>query len=160
MRSPERAARRAAPVVVLAVGALLAALALAPRALVAQGGGEGYRVIVNAANAVESMPRGDVAKLFLKKTVAWPGGEPVVPVDRAEDADVRRAFSKGVLGKDVGAVKGYWQQLIFTGRAVPPIEKATDAEVVAFVAANAAAIGYVSAGAPLGAGVRVLKVSK
>jgi ABC-type phosphate transport system substrate-binding protein len=152
---PARAARAAASA--LARAALLASLVLAPGALRAQG--EAYRVIVNSGNRIEALPRAEVARLFLKKTVAWPGGEPVIPVDRAEDADVRRSFSKGVLGKDVPAVKGYWQQLIFTGRAVPPVEKATDAEVVAFVAANAAAIGYVSASAPLGAGVKVLRVS-
>ena len=138
----------------LLAGAAL--LLLAPAGARAQ---EPYRVIVNAGNGATTLTKAEVARLFMKKTVAWPGGEPVVPVDRGEDAEVRRAFSKTVLGKDVASVKGYWQQLIFTGRAVPPVEKATDAEVVAFVAANAGGIGYVSSAAPLGPGVKVLTVS-
>jgi ABC-type phosphate transport system substrate-binding protein len=81
-----------------------------------------------------------------------------VPVDQSEDAEVRRVFSKRVLGKEVSAIKGYWQQAIFTGRGFPPVEKASDTEVATFVAANPSAIGYVSSAAALPNGVKVVKV--
>ncbi|HYX81844.1 MAG TPA: substrate-binding domain-containing protein [Gemmatimonadales bacterium] len=116
------------------------------------------RVIVNGKNPVAALARDELSKLFLKKVAAWQTGEIVVPVDQAEDTEVRKVFSKRVLGKDVAAVKGYWQQAIFTGRSFPPVEKATDADVIAFVAANPNAIGYVTAAAELPATVKVLKV--
>jgi len=96
--------------------------------------------------------------MFLKKIGAWKSGDPVVPVDQLEDADVRKLFSKLVLGRDVKTVKGYWQQAIFTGKSFPPVEKATDADVAAFVAANPRAIGYVSATAVLPSTVKVVRV--
>jgi len=117
-----------------------------------------YRLIVNSNNPVGALSRDEVSKLFLKKVPAWHSGEAVVPVDQSEDAEVRRLFSKRVLGKDVASVKGYWQQAIFTGRGFPPVEKSSDAEVAAFVAGNASAIGYVSSAATLPNGVKVVKV--
>jgi len=120
----------------------------------------GYQVIVNAANPVTTLPSGEVAKLFLKKTVSWPAGGVVQPVDLREDSDVRREFSKEVLGKDVSTVKGYWQERIFTGRGVPPIEKSSEAEALAFVATNRDAIGYVAAGTTLTTDVKPLRVTR
>jgi ABC-type phosphate transport system substrate-binding protein len=120
----------------------------------------GYQVIVNAANPVAALPSAEVAKLFLKKAVSWPGGGDVQPVDLREDSDVRREFSKDVLGKDVSTVKGYWQERIFTGRGVPPIEKGTEAEALAFVASNRDAIGYVAAGTALTPDVKPLRITR
>lgn len=138
------------------VGMLLATLAALAAPLRAQE--LSFRVIVHATNPVSTVARDDVAKMFLKKLAAWHNGGSVVPVDQAEEAEVRKVFSKRVLGKDVTAVKGYWQQAIFTGRGFPPVEKASDAEVAAFVAANPNAIGYVSSNAALPSSVKVLKV--
>ena len=42
-------------------------------------------------------------------------------------------------------VQTFWQQQVYSGRSTPPVIKVSDAEVVAFVAANREAIGYVSA---------------
>ena len=55
-------------------------------------------------------------------------------------------------------VKAYWQQMIFSGREVPPPEKASAKDVVAFVSANRGGVGYVPAGTPLGEGVKTVDV--
>ena len=64
---------------------------------------------------------------------------------------MRVAFTGEVLkaeGLDkMSSVENYWQQQIFSGRGSPPPIKASDQEVLAFVAANPGAIGYVSADA-------------
>ena len=117
-----------------------------------------YRIVVHASNPVAQLSRADAGKLFLKKTRVWPGGQSVEPVDLAEGSGVRKAFSSEVVGKDVAAVRSYWQQQLFTGRGVPPVVKATDAEVLAFVAAHPGAIGYVSAAADLTDGVKAVRV--
>ena len=141
--------------------AVLAAIALAAavagtRAAAAQA--DGYVVVVNAANPVASMSRADVARLFLRKMRKWEHGATAEPVDQRDETPVRRAFSTQVVGKDIATVKGYWQQQVFTGKGVPPLVKSSDADVIAFVAANPGGIGYVGAGTPLGAGVRTLPI--
>jgi len=136
---------------------LLAAFAalLTPPAAAQQGG---YVVIVNEANDVAALRADEVSKIFLRKAHRWPNGNDVIPVDLPESAPAREAFSAAVHGKSVGAVRAYWQQQIFSGRAVPPTEKGSDDQVVSFVRSTPGAIGYVSAGAPLGVGVKRVQV--
>jgi ABC-type phosphate transport system substrate-binding protein len=102
-----------------------------------------YTVIVNEANPVTTMPASEIAQLFLKKKTKWPSGVAVAPVDQGSGR-IRAAFSQEVLGRDVSAVRAYWQQQIFSGRSTAPEEKPTDAAVIAYVKENPGAIGYVS----------------
>jgi ABC-type phosphate transport system substrate-binding protein len=118
-----------------------------------------FTVIVNASNPVVSMPRDDVAKLFLKKTIAWQSGRAVSPVELPPAAKAREAFAHAVLNKSIAQVKSYWQQQIFSGRDVPPPEKQSENDVVAYVRSNPGAIGYVSKGVDIGRGVKPLSVS-
>ena len=117
----------------------------------------GYKVIVNNANGTSSVAKKDLSQLFMKKTAKWSNGTPVVAVDQTEKSPVREKFTQEVHGKSVAAVKSYWQQQIFSGRDVPPVEKSSDAQVVAFVKQNAGAIGYVGESADT-AGVKVVAV--
>ncbi|HXE57809.1 MAG TPA: hypothetical protein VNK43_07405 [Gemmatimonadales bacterium] len=117
------------------------------------------RVIVHESNPVAELPRAEVSRLFLKRTTRWADGRPVQPVDQAAKSPVHHDFCRLIHGRQPSAVRHYWQQMIFSGRAVPPPEKASDAEVLAFVRANPGAVGYVSAAAPI-AGVRELTVTR
>jgi ABC-type phosphate transport system substrate-binding protein len=121
---------------------------------------EPYRVIVNAANPATSISREELARVYMKKTTSWKTGEAVAVVDQSPRSDVRAVFSTSVLGRDVATMKNYWQQSLFSGRGVPPIEQPGDAQVAAFVATNANAIGYVSPTAALPEGVRVLEITR
>ncbi len=132
-------------------------LALAASAAGAQEGE--FKLVVNGSNSVSSLTQDEATQYFLRKKIAWPGGQAVLPVDQNDESSARRAFSKAVLKKDVAAVKSYWQTQIFSGRGVPPPEKPSDAAVLAFVEAKPGAIGYVSAGAPIGRGVKEVKVN-
>ena len=116
-----------------------------------------FQVIVNEANAVSSLDKDEVGKLFLKKTTRWESGSAAQPVDQLKSAKVREDFSTKILGKSLAAVDSLWRQKIFSGAAVPPLEKGSDEEVVAFVKANVGAIGYVSKGAGL-SGVKSITV--
>ncbi|MFT3836903.1 MAG: hypothetical protein QM723_07895 [Myxococcaceae bacterium] len=117
---------------------------------------EGCKVIVNSGNPLASIDREKLSRIFLKKQSHWDSGEAANPVDQADGA-AREAFSRTVLDKTPGAVKSYWQQLIFSGRDVPPPQKQSDLEVVEFVKNHPGAVGYVSASAPAD-GVKILKV--
>jgi ABC-type phosphate transport system substrate-binding protein len=108
-----------------------------------------FKVVVSPETSVESLPRRDVARMFLKRTSSWPDGTAVIPVDQSSRSPVRLLFTREVLGVEgfdkMSAVENYWQQQIFSGRGSPPAVKASDADVIEFVAANPGAIGYVSA---------------
>ncbi len=117
-----------------------------------------FEVIVNSANPVASLTREETSRLFLRKVVTWKPGESVQPVDQSETSAVRRSFSKAIHHKEIAGVKRYWQELIFTGQGVPPIERGSDEDVVTFVAGMRGAIGYVAPGAPLGRKVRAVRI--
>jgi len=117
-----------------------------------------YKVVVNSANTVSTLSRDTVSRIFLKKTTTWPNGQPVAPVDQATHAPSRRAFSRAILGRATDEVAAYWNQVIFSGRGLPPPTKSSDSEVLAFVRDNPNAIGYVAGDAKLGEGVKAVTV--
>lgn len=147
---PRRDGRRALTALSLAVlFALGASLAAQERTMV---------IVVNVSNPASSASSAQISELFLKKKRTWSNGLKAEPVDQAETKSVRRDFSRRILGKETSWIKSYWQKMIFSGRATPPLELTSDREVTAFVAARKGAIGYVSAATRLGEGVKVLRV--
>ena len=142
---------------------LLSALALllvgaAPPPPVATPADSAFVLVVNGDNATPALPRATVARIFLHKG-GWPSGTAAVPVDQLEKSPVRADFTKAVHGKSVTAIKAYWQQKIFSGQDVPPIEEPTDDAVIGFVQGNRASVGYVTRGTALPKGVRVLELT-
>ena len=120
----------------------------------------GYKLVVHAANPVTALSRDNVTQIFLRKTTSWPNGQPIVPVDQRSDAPSRHSFSMGVLRKDTNEIASYWNQMIFSGRALPPPTKGSDEEVLAYVRANPNAIGYIGGETPIGEGVKVVRVQE
>lgn len=117
-----------------------------------------FIVVVHAANTMSSIDRDELSKMFLKKVVKWPDGTPVDPIDLASSVRSRIAFTSSVHRKSVPAVRAFWQQQIFSGRSVPPPEKRSDDDVVAYVREHRGAVGYVSASTSLEAGVKILDI--
>ena len=97
-------------------------------------------VIVNPKNAAAPSAE-QIANVFLGKSNDLTG------VDLPDGNGVRDAFYHKVTGKDGPQLKAYWAKLVFTGKAQPLREMASDAEVKKFVAANPNAIGYIDKGA-------------
>lgn len=108
-----------------------------------------FQVIVNASNPIKAVERSFVTQAFLKKIRRWPSGEAIQPADLHPDSGVRRRFCESVLGRSVEAVRSYWQQMIFSGRDLPPPELGTEDAVVDYVIRKPGAIGYVSPNASL-----------
>jgi ABC-type phosphate transport system substrate-binding protein len=133
-------------VLVAAVGLVVGTVA-PPGIAMAAGG---YKVIVHSSNPATALSRQDVTEYLLKKSTSWPSGLGVAPVDLRKQSTTREELTEEVLHKSIAEVSAYWRQQIFSGRAVPPPEKGTDAEIVGFVEANEGAIGYVSEGADVG----------
>jgi ABC-type phosphate transport system substrate-binding protein len=119
-----------------------------------------FKVIVNAANPSAALSRDELSRLFLKKVTTWSNARPVAVVEQKPSAELRDRFARDVHGRQPAYITSYWQQMIFSGRATPPPEKSSDAEITAFVAENAGAIGYVASNTPLPPGVKVLSIGK
>ncbi len=163
MMSPRPATRpsrsRSLRAVRLFAGAALALGLFFAAALVPAAAQDPVQVIVHADNPASTLSVREVSDLFLKKAGAFADGTKATPVDLAEKSEVRGAFSRWVHRKTTTAVKAYWQQMIFSGRGVPPPEKNSTAEVMAFVRGQRGGIGYVPQGTPLGSGVKAVTVT-
>jgi ABC-type phosphate transport system substrate-binding protein len=146
----------------IAVAALLMSAALGTAAPPAADE-KPFVVIVGASNPATTIRRQDLARFFLKKTGRWSDGRGVLPVDQSAGSPVRSAFTKAVLAIEgmgqISAVQSFWLQQVYSGRNTPPPVKATDAEILAFVASTPGAIGYVGA-VPSDGGVKVLTVTE
>jgi ABC-type phosphate transport system substrate-binding protein len=134
--------------VLLLTGMSVTALADAPPAFV---------VIVNPSNPATTLDQTFVADAFLKKIAQWPNDQAIRPADLLSSSPVRRSFTEGILRRSIEAVKGYWQQRIFSGRDVPPPEFESDDDVVRYVLKYGGGIGYVSPTASLN-GAKIVSV--
>jgi ABC-type phosphate transport system substrate-binding protein len=117
------------------------------------------RLIVNARNPVATLRVDQVSQFFLRRTMTWPDGQKVMPVDLEENSPVRISFTRAIHRRSAAALEAFWQQQIFSGRGVPPPEVLSDSEVMDYVRRNPGAIGYVSATAELAPGVRAVAVN-
>jgi hypothetical protein len=117
-----------------------------------------FRIIVHPQNPLNSLTESFVTHAFLKRATAWPDGTHLKPVDLQPSSAVRQAFSRAVLKRSVEAVRQYWQQRIFSGRALPPPELETESAAIEFVASQRGGIAYVSGTGPL-SGVKVVALA-
>lgn len=100
-------------------------------------------VIVNPKSPMASMRPDQVSAIFMGKTGMLPSGASAMPVDLPEGNTVRDEFYKKSSGKLPSQVKATWVRLTFSGKAMPPKEMGSSAEVKKFVASTADAIGYI-----------------
>jgi len=122
---------------------------------------DSFVVVVNSSVAGTSVHRADLAAVFLKKAVRWGDGSPANPVDQSGTSPVRKGFSESVLHMPVMAVVQYWGKQLASVAASslrPPIVKASDDEVLLYVAKTSGAVGYVSSGTALPPGVKAVTI--
>jgi ABC-type phosphate transport system substrate-binding protein len=112
-------------------------------------------VVVHRKNKATALDKKALAQVFLKKRTQWSDDSVILPVDQSKSSAVREQFSEEVLGRSVAAVRAYWNQLVFSGRGVPPPELGSDEEVLRYVGQHAGAIGYVSAASDVDAATNV-----
>ncbi|WP_312957985.1 phosphate ABC transporter substrate-binding protein [Stutzerimonas nitrititolerans] len=97
-------------------------------------------VIVNPG-ATKAPSQSEVANIFLGKDKSMKG------VDLKDWTPTKESFYSAVTNKNESQLKSYWSGLIFTGKGQPMASIADDAAVVAKIAAEADAIGYVDSAA-------------
>ena len=94
-------------------------------------------VIVNKDNPASRMFSEQASQFFLGKSAMF------TPVDQAEGSKIRADFYQKVAEKDPAQVKAIWSKLVFTGKATPPKEFKSNADVKKAVADDPKAIGYI-----------------
>lgn len=101
-------------------------------------------VIANKANTV-ALTVEDVRNIFLGKTRSFPNGSPAIPIELKEGKGIRSKFNDKYLLKNDSQLRAYWAQLVFTGKATPPKQVASEEEIRLLVARNPNVIGYITA---------------
>lgn len=100
-------------------------------------------VIVNPKSSLATMTPEQVGAIFMGKSATLPSGQTAVPADLPEANAARDQFYSKAAGKSPSQVKATWARLTFSGKATPPKEVGTAADVKKHVAANVDAIGYI-----------------
>ena len=133
---------------------------LAAVSLLALAGGSYAQVavIANAKSSVGPMTADQVSSVFLGKANTLPNGAAPVLVDLPESSPVHEQFYTKATGKTAAQVKATWARLTFSGKATPPKEMGSLADVKKFVAATPDAIGYIEKSAVDGSVKVVLTV--
>lgn len=93
-------------------------------------------VIVNPS-ATKAPNQAEVANIFLGKDKSLTG------IDQKDWNPIKDKFYADITRKNEAQLKSYWSGLVFTGKGQPLSSVADDAAVVAKVASDASAIGYV-----------------
>lgn len=99
-------------------------------------------VVVSAKSGIATLDVNQVANIFLGKTLTYPNGDEVVPLDQSEGTAVRKEFYAKVTRKSPALLKAHWSKLLFTGRGQPPRELPNGSTLKKAVAENPAFIGY------------------
>ena len=103
-----------------------------------------FAVIVNKANSA-TVDKAVVARIYTGEMKAWSDGTPVVAVDLPEDNGTRASFSTDIVGKTVANLRAMWAQIVFSGKAMPPKQAASDEDVKKLVSGTKGAVGYIKA---------------
>lgn len=99
-------------------------------------------VIVNAESGVTAMSRDEVINVFLGRFRQLPSGLAARPLDLPAAHPERERFYRLLVDKRPAEIRAYWARLLFSGRISPPDEPGGEAAVLAKVAADRQAIGY------------------
>ncbi len=112
--------------------------------LMALGAQAQVAVVVSAKSSLASLSPEQAANVFLGRSNALPGSSGTAAlVDLPEGSAVREQFYSKAAGKTSAQVKAAWSRLTFSGKATPPKELNSAADVKKFVAANPEAVGYI-----------------
>lgn len=103
-------------------------------------------VIVNAENETPLELGKKVRRYYLKYVLRWPKlGIDVTPVDYATHTPLRERFISEGIGYSQDEMERFWIERGYQSNVIPPVQVATEVEMLQYIKANPGAIGYVSA---------------
>jgi len=102
-------------------------------------------VVVNKTNPAATLGVSDLRPIFQTSKTSWSSGGDATPFNLPNDHRLRQAFDQAVLGLDPDRVARYWKDRKIRGGAHAPRQLPTTGAVLAAVAADSGAVGYVNA---------------
>lgn len=118
----------------------------------------GFKIIVHPSVKGSGISKDLLSQVFLGRVQRWGNGTQITPVDLSAMSPVRAVFSETMLGMPTLAVRRYWEQRLVAGGGRPPMVKGSEEEMIAAVAAEEGAIGYLPQDTPVPETVRVILV--
>ena len=112
-------------------------------------------VVVNVANPVTRIDRGDLRRIFQTSKKTWSSGDRIEPLNLPEGSSQREQFDRAVLGFSPAETIKFWIDRKVRGDGRPPRKVASASAVIGYVASSSGAIGYVPVGSEA-KGVRVV----
>ncbi len=104
---------------------------------------ENLAVIVNPAIDLDKVDKKAIINIFMGRQNTLDGRTTAIPLDIDNDSKMRAIFYKNLVDRDLAEVNSYWARLLFSGKSSPPRKLSSTKEVLAAVADNKSAIGYV-----------------
>ena len=114
-------------------------------------------VIVNASTEIDTLEKGEAARIFLGRKTLWASGSRIMPAMLSEKRPSSEAFIRTVLKRSVPQYNAYWKRKLFSGGGAKPPVFRTSAEVAEFVASTPGAIGVVDR-APQDVRIRIVEL--
>ncbi len=113
-------------------------------------------VIVNPASTATSVSHHQLAALYFGRKRSLANGEHV-EILTLDGGPTHQAFMSNELSTTPDEFATAWKRLVFSGQGKSPESFASEADMVAYVAAHPGTIGYCDAATPHD-GVKVLKI--
>lgn len=102
----------------------------------------GEILIANSGNGVAKVSKKTLKKMLLGKGKKWKGGEKVV-LGTLAGGTIHEKFIKKFAGKTAKQFTNYWRKMVFSGKGKMPKSFESEDDLIAFVAENDGALGYI-----------------
>ena len=100
-------------------------------------------VVVGKNNSINSLSKTQIIDIYMGRYSTFPNGIAAKPLDRIAGSPEKQQFYQALVNKNEAKINAYWARLLFSGRASPPSNFATDTEMLEELRSSAQAIGYV-----------------
>jgi ABC-type phosphate transport system substrate-binding protein len=107
------------------------------------GGDAAIAVIVNKSSSASVVGASELRAVFQTTKTSLSGGQDITPLNLPSENKLRQDFDQVVLGLDPERAARYWKDRKIRGGARAPKQLSSTAAVLAAVAADPSAIGYV-----------------
>lgn len=104
-------------------------------------------VVVNKQNPITTLTKQQITDLFMGRSPYFPSGAAVMKLDAPGSSLTRQLFYQALVSMSLPEVNAYWARLMFSGRATPPMQVASEQDMLQLVSQNPSAIGYLLEGA-------------
>jgi ABC-type phosphate transport system substrate-binding protein len=135
---------------------LILALFFAASASAFSGHASAQLIIANPSVKSSTASKSDIRDIFTGAASSLKDGSHLTPI-LLKTGPTTDQFLTEYIGKTDAAFRASWRSLVFSGQATMPRAFDSDAAVVAYVAQNPGAIGYIGKSSPH-EGVKVLEV--